>query len=59
MANRSDDVITPKDEPKSGRPLGLWDHLGLDIAEDLFIGPDPETVAAVDGPISPRPEGEG
>jgi len=39
--------------PKRERQLGIWDHLNLDLPEDLFIGPDPETLAAVDGPIFP------
>jgi antitoxin (DNA-binding transcriptional repressor) of toxin-antitoxin stability system len=39
--------------PKRQRQLGLWDHLNLDLPDDLFIGPDPETLAAVDGPVFP------
>ena len=39
--------------PVGRRRLGVWDHLKLDLPEDLFIGPDPETLAAVDGPIFP------
>jgi len=35
------------------RKLGIWDHLGLTIDENLFIGPDPETAAWVDGPVFP------
>lgn len=35
------------------RTLGVWDHLKLTLSDDLFIGPDPETLAAVDGPIFP------
>ena len=48
-------VATPieKASPKRQRQLGVWDHLNLDLPEDLFIGPDPETLAAVDGPIFP------
>lgn len=41
------------DAPEAKRKLGIWDHLGLMIDEDLFIGPDPETAAWVDGPIFP------
>ncbi|CAN5596076.1 hypothetical protein BH10PSE4_BH10PSE4_22280 [soil metagenome] len=47
-------VATPtKASPKRQRRLGVWDHLNLDLSEDLFIGPDPETLAAVDGPVFP------
>ena len=48
-------VATPikKVPPKRQRQLGVWDHLNLDLPEDLFIGPDPETLAAIDGPIFP------
>ena len=48
-------VATPTKQasPKRQRQLGIWDHLNLDLPEDLFIGPDPETLAAVDGPIFP------
>jgi antitoxin (DNA-binding transcriptional repressor) of toxin-antitoxin stability system len=48
-------VATPveKASPKRQRQLGVWDHLNLDLPEDLFIGPDPETLASVDGPIFP------
>uniref|UniRef100_B0SWV5 Uncharacterized protein n=1 Tax=Caulobacter sp. (strain K31) TaxID=366602 RepID=B0SWV5_CAUSK len=42
-----------KVSPKRHRELGIWDHLNLDLPDDLFIGPDPETLAAVDGPIFP------
>lgn len=45
----------PAETPKVGqRRLGVWDHLGLNLPDDLFIGPDPETQAAADGPIFPR-----
>lgn len=48
-------VATPATEaaPKHRRRLGVWDHLNLDLPEDLFIGPDPDTLAAVDGPTFP------
>ncbi|HWU13688.1 MAG TPA: hypothetical protein VN157_06700 [Caulobacter sp.] len=47
-------VATPTRTPeKRQRQLGVWDHLNLDLPEDFFIGPDPETLAAVDGPIFP------
>ena len=44
-------VVEP--EPRKKRKLGVWDHLNLKFSEDIFIGPDPETVAAVDGPVFP------
>ena len=40
-------------EPRKKRTLGVWDHLNLTLSDDLFIGPDPDTLAAVDGPIFP------
>jgi len=47
-------VATPIKTPeKRQRQLGVWDHLNLDLPEDLFVGSDPETLAAVDGPIFP------
>jgi len=47
-------VATPtKLAEKRERRLGVWDHLNLDLPEDLFIGPDSETATAVDGPIFP------
>jgi antitoxin (DNA-binding transcriptional repressor) of toxin-antitoxin stability system len=42
--------------PKRTRQLGVWEHLNLDLPEDLFIGPDPETLAEVDNPIFPPDE---
>ncbi len=42
--------------PKGRRTLGVWEHLNLDLPEDLFIGPDPETLAEVDNPIFPPEE---
>jgi len=35
------------------RQLGIWDHLALNIPADLFIGPDEETLAAMEGPLFP------
>lgn len=35
------------------RKLGIWNHLNLGIPDDLFIGPDVETLAAVDSPVFP------
>ncbi len=48
-------IVTPPQTvaPKRRRQLGVWDHLNLELSDDLFIGPDPETVAAVDNPIFP------
>ena len=45
--------------PKGRRTLGLWEHLDLDLPEDLFIGPDPETLAEVDNPLFPPEERTG
>ena len=40
--------------PKTGkRRLGIWAHLGKLKDPDLFIGPDPETLVEIDGPIFP------
>lgn len=33
---------------KKPRQLGVWDHLNLNIPDDLFIGPDPEIMAAIE-----------
>jgi prevent-host-death family protein len=39
------------------RRLGVWDHYGAALPENLFLGPDPETAAAVEvwetAPIDP------
>jgi len=51
--------LIPKSRPGkgSGRRLGVWDHLGAAIPEDLFLGPDPDVESAVAAwevaPISP------
>jgi antitoxin (DNA-binding transcriptional repressor) of toxin-antitoxin stability system len=45
--------------PRGRRQLGLWEHLNLNLPEDLFIGPDPETLAEVDNPIFPPEEPPG
>jgi len=51
-------TLTPR-TPVEARPrrLGQWDHLGLNIPENLFIGPDPEIEAAIEAwenePICP------
>jgi antitoxin (DNA-binding transcriptional repressor) of toxin-antitoxin stability system len=57
-------IVSPPSEPalvapKGRRKLGLWEHLNLNIPEDLFIGPDPETLAEVDNPIFPAEEPSG
>jgi antitoxin (DNA-binding transcriptional repressor) of toxin-antitoxin stability system len=54
-------IVNPPSEPapaasKGRRTLGLWEHLNLNLPEDLFIGPDPETLAEVDNPIFPPEE---
>lgn len=48
-------TLTPvaRRETQARRKLGIWNHLKLNIPDDLFIGPDPETLAAVDGPVFP------
>ncbi len=53
-AGRAVATIRPVKASISGeRRLGVWDHLGLDLPEGLFIGPDPESEASVDLPIFP------
>jgi prevent-host-death family protein len=53
-AGRAVATIQPVRRPKEGkRRLGVWEHLALDLPEDLFIGPDKETEAAADRPIFP------
>ncbi|PLR24906.1 hypothetical protein SGCZBJ_11740 [Caulobacter zeae] len=42
------------EEPKAQRRLGAWEHLKLDLPDDLFIRPDPEIEALMDAPIIPR-----
>lgn len=52
-------IINPQSAskaPKRTRQLGVWEHLNLNLPEDLFIGPDPETEAEVDNPIFPPDE---
>ena len=44
-------VIEPASRKK--RKLGVWDHLNLQLSDGLFIGPDPDTLTAIDGPIFP------
>ena len=39
-------TLTAKAPPRpASRRLGVWDHLGADIGEDLFLGPDEDTAA--------------
>lgn len=48
--------IAAKPQPKSGeqRKLGIWDHLGLDIPDEVFLKPDEELEALMDEPIWPK-----
>jgi prevent-host-death family protein len=52
-------TLTPRGAPaRSGtRRLGVWDQYGAAIPEDLFLGPDRDTEAAVEAweaaPIDP------
>jgi prevent-host-death family protein len=40
-------TLTPRARSRPAkRRLGVWDHLGGDIPEDLFLGPDDDTAAA-------------
>jgi prevent-host-death family protein len=42
-------TLTPKVQPRSAkRRIGVWDHLGSEIKDDLFVGPDADTAAAVE-----------
>lgn len=48
--------IAPKPRPKldERRKLGIWDHLGLDIPDEVFLKPDEELEALMDEPIWPK-----
>ena len=52
-------TLAPRSPGRSAapRPLGLWDHYGAAIPEDLFLAPDPDTAMAVEAweaaPIDP------
>src|ERR1700677_1048676 len=51
-------TLTPRARPRPAkRRLGVWDHLGEAIPNDLFLSPDDETAAAVEAwegmPIDP------
>lgn len=55
LARNGEPVVTLhalKSRPKV-RKLGIWDHLNLNIPRELFIGPDEETLAAMEAPIIP------
>ena len=41
------------DAPKPQRRLGAWEHLKLDLPDDLFIGSDPEIADLMDAPLFP------
>ena len=38
-------ALTPRVAPR--RRLGVWDHLGADIPDDLFLSPDPDVAEAM------------
>ena len=48
--------IAPKPGPKPGerRKLGIWDHLGLNIPDEVFLAPDEELEALMDEPVWPK-----
>jgi prevent-host-death family protein len=51
-------TLTPRAPQRPAqRRLGVWDHLGEAIPDDLLVGPDPDTAAAVEAwqerPIDP------
>lgn len=48
--------IAPKPRPKPGerRKLGIWDHLGLNIPDEVFLAPDEELEALMDEPVWPK-----
>lgn len=51
-------TLTPRVRPRPAkRRLGVWDHLGEGIPDDLFLSPDHDTAAAVEAweeaPIDP------
>lgn len=47
--------LAPVTRQQSGtRRIGVWDHLALNLPDNLFIGSDPETEAEADGPIFPE-----
>ena len=51
LARNGTPVVTLKpvaEAPKGKRKAGAWAHLNLDIPEDMFIGPDPEIMEAIE-----------
>jgi prevent-host-death family protein len=51
-------TLTPQARPRPAkRRLGVWDHLGDEIPDHLFLGPDEDTAAGVEAwegaPIDP------
>ncbi len=40
-------VVTLSPRAPLERRLGLWDHLGENLPENLFVGPDPEIEEAM------------
>jgi prevent-host-death family protein len=42
-------TLAPQASPRPAkRRLGVWDHLGEAIPDDLFLGPDGDTAAAME-----------
>ena len=42
-------TLAPRARPRPAkRRLGVWDHLGEAIPDDLFLGPDDDTSAALE-----------
>ncbi|HLZ83698.1 MAG TPA: type II toxin-antitoxin system prevent-host-death family antitoxin [Caulobacteraceae bacterium] len=42
-------TLTPRARPLAARRrLGVWDHLGAGIPDDLFLSPDHDTAAALE-----------
>jgi prevent-host-death family protein len=48
--------LTPRlsPQPTGPRRLGVWEHLGLKIPDEVFFGPDPEIEAWLDRSIFPK-----
>jgi prevent-host-death family protein len=51
-------TLTPAVRPRPAmRRLGVWDQLGTDLPDDLFLGPDKDTAVAAEAweraPIDP------
>ncbi|ATQ44314.1 type II toxin-antitoxin system Phd/YefM family antitoxin [Caulobacter mirabilis] len=49
-------VRTTKSKSSATQPrtLGIWDDLGLDIPDSVFLEPDPELEDLMDKPIGPK-----